>query len=203
MFCLPRNITIACLWIFLRHALFVHTMGMTGKPSENKPLRALFPLALLAAPAAAAFLAFPFIMKAMQPSPAPQAFSHATHTGKAAMPCQSCHAFAEKGMQAGMPPASSCLDCHRHILADDPRLLPMHAAANPDSPLYTGEPLHWVRRAPLPAYAHFNHAPHLAKGYSCQRCHPNPDAPVPDDMSSCLNCHREQSLPTDCTQCHY
>lgn len=180
-------------------------MGMTGRPGRNKPLRALACLALLAA---VAFFSYPFAMKALSSAsalqvPSPPSFSHATHTGKAAMPCQSCHSSAEKGMHAGMPPASFCLDCHRHILAGDPRLLPVHAAADPDSPVYTGEPLRWVRRAPLPAYAHFNHAPHLAKGYACQRCHPNPDAPVADGMSSCLDCHREQSLPTDCTQCHY
>lgn len=137
----------------------------------------------------------------LQPVP----FSHATHTAadKAAMPCQACHAAAEKGRRAGMPAASGCLDCHRHILAADAHMLPLHAAANPDSPVYTGEPVRWIRKAALPAYAYFNHAPHLAKGYGCERCHPDPDAAEPFSMASCLECHRTEKMPTDCTQCHH
>lgn len=134
----------------------------------------------------------------------PVPFSHAAHTAtdRGAMPCQTCHTGAERGSHAGLPAPSACLDCHRHILADDPRLLALHASANPDCPTYTGEPLHWVRHDYLPDYAHFNHIIHLRKGYSCERCHPNPDAPQPQTMSTCLSCHRDEGVPTNCTQCH-
>lgn len=160
-----------------------------------------FSVSLLAA-LAAALLFFP---AGTGNAPATPFFSHKAHTAadKAAMPCQSCHSAADAGLRAGMPAASTCLDCHRHILASDPRLLPVHAAADPDSPVYTGEPVPWPRRAPLPAYVHFPHSAHVAKGYSCERCHPDPDAPAAFTMRSCLECHRQETtLPTDCTQCH-
>lgn len=100
-----------------------------------------------------------------------------------------------------MPAAETCLDCHRHILAQDERLLPLHAAANKEHPAYTGEPLRWVRAQPLPAHVHFHHAVHTAR-YDCERCHSTPGKETPMLMRDCLECHREEKLPTDCTQCH-
>lgn len=102
-----------------------------------------------------------------------------------------------------MPSSSTCLDCHRHILADDTRLLPLHAAANPDHPVYTGEPVMWVSKNTLPGYAYFNHSVHMAKGYSCARCHEDPDRMPPHTMRNCLECHRAEAVPTDCTACHH
>lgn len=135
----------------------------------------------------------------------PVPFSHATHTavGGIGMQCQSCHTGAEQGAGAGMPQAASCLDCHRHILSNDARLLPLHAAAAPDSPIYTGEPLAWVRRTPLPAHVHFHHFRHTRAGVTCAECHPTPDAPVPHTMSFCLDCHRKHALPCNCDACHH
>lgn len=133
----------------------------------------------------------------------PLPFDHSTHTAadRANIPCLACHSGAEQAAAAGMPAASSCLDCHRHILAQDPRLLPLHAAANPDSPVYTGEPLRWRRAYPLPAYTRFHHAAHT-KRYDCERCHPSPGQEQPMLMRHCLECHRQEQLPTDCTRCH-
>ena len=133
----------------------------------------------------------------------PVPFEHDTHTApdKANIPCLACHAGAEHGAGAGMPAASTCMDCHRHILAQDARLLPLHAAADPSSPIYTDEPLRWQRAHPLPAHAHFHHAVHTQR-YDCERCHPTPGREEPQHMADCLRCHREEGVPTDCTQCH-
>lgn len=135
----------------------------------------------------------------------PVPFVHSTHTAadKGNMPCLACHRDAEQAAGAGVPPSAHCLDCHRHILAGDARLAPLHAAANPDSPIYTGEPLRWVRQAPLPGHVHFHHALHTIKGISCEECHPNPDASTPQRMSDCLTCHRRENVSTDCTRCHH
>lgn len=135
----------------------------------------------------------------------PVAFNHATHTaaGKGNMDCLTCHPGGENQAGAGMPAASACLDCHRHILADDPRLLPLHAAANADSPIYTGDPLRWVRSQTLPAYVHFNHAAHAKAGYSCERCHPHPGSASDHSMSTCIQCHRSENLGTACSDCHH
>lgn len=134
----------------------------------------------------------------------PLPFSHNTHTApdKAGMDCRACHAAAPHAAGAGFPAASTCLNCHRHILATDSRLLPLHAAANREHPAYTGEALRWVRQAPLPAHIAFHHGQHTAAGISCEQCHSNPDAQQPHSMSSCLQCHRQKAVPTNCDRCH-
>ena len=143
-----------------------------------------------------------FVRRPYEP-PQPLPFNHDTHTApdKAALPCLACHASAERAASAGMPADSTCLDCHRHILAQDPRLLPLHAAADPDSPAYTAEPLRWQRAYPLPAHAHFHHAAHTPR-YDCSRCHPSPGRESPMLMRDCLDCHRTEHQPLDCHKCH-
>lgn len=135
----------------------------------------------------------------------PLPFTHNSHTAadKTAIPCVACHQGAETAPRAGMPTDSTCLQCHQHVLSADARLAPLHAAANPHSPTYTGEPLHWVRSAPLPAHVHFHHGQHTRAGLDCARCHPTPDAQLPHSMNSCLDCHRKESIPTNCSSCHY
>lgn len=141
-------------------------------------------------------------------------FNHHTHTdpAKTGMQCLHCHPGAETAASAGLPHPSTCLDCHLHILPADPRLLPLHAASNPNSPIYNAQPLPWPRRTPLPHHVHFNHARHtsaLSSSHSasqtCILCHPNPDSSSPHTMSSCLTCHRSLTppLPTNCEKCHY
>lgn len=130
----------------------------------------------------------------------PVPFSHATHTH--GMDCRACHTTADHAAGAGIPASSTCLDCHRHILDTDPRLLPLHAAANTDHPAYTGEPLKWVRKAPLPTTISFHHGQHAAAGVTCAQCHPDPDSQSPHTMRSCLRCHRSESVPTNCDRCH-
>lgn len=134
----------------------------------------------------------------------PIPFSHTTHTAadKAGMDCRACHPAAHHAAGAGLPAASACLHCHRHILAADPRLLPLHAAANTEHPVYSGEPLRWVRKAPLPATIAFHHGQHAAAGISCEQCHPSPDSQAPHPMRSCLECHRREAVPTNCDRCH-
>lgn len=134
----------------------------------------------------------------------PLPFSHHTHTAtdKAGMDCRACHTAAPHAAQAGLPSAGKCLDCHRHILANDPRLLPLHAAANPDHPAYTAEPLKWVRKAPLPATVSFHHGQHVAAGTSCEQCHPSPDSESPHTMRACLDCHRREQQSLSCERCH-
>lgn len=131
----------------------------------------------------------------------PVPFSHATHTDTAGIPCLACHNGAETARGAGMPPDSVCLNCHRHILADDVRLAPLRTAADADALAYTATPLRWVRSAPLAAHVHFDHSRHA--GITCAECHPAPDAQVPHSMSGCLDCHRRYNLPTDCSACHH
>lgn len=137
----------------------------------------------------------------VQPIP----FNHTTHTAtdRAHIPCLACHPTAESGRRAGMAPAALCLDCHRHILADDPRLAPLHAAANPDAPAFTGEGIPWIRTDALPGYVHFDHRAHARKGIACERCHPSPGTSGDTSMAACLQCHRDEQAPIGCPTCHH
>ena len=134
----------------------------------------------------------------------PVPFSHTTHAQTAGIPCLHCHTDAERAAGVGLPSAGSCLDCHLHLLAEDPRLLPVQAAANRDHPAYTGEPLRWVRTAPLPAHVRFHHRAHtVLAGQDCARCHPTPGESAGFTMDACLQCHREKKASTACTTCHH
>ncbi len=164
--------------------------------------------ALVAALAAAYLIAYAAALRDYTPAQ-PLPFDHMTHSdagtpGKTAnMPCLACHRGAESAAAAGMPGDASCLDCHRHLLAEDARLLPLHAAANPDSPAYTGEPLRWRRATSLPGHVHFHHGQHAAKGVACAECHPAPGTAAASRMADCLDCHRRHALPADCSNCHH
>ena len=51
-------------------------------------------------------------------SPAqPIAFSHRVHAGDLQMACQYCHTGAERSRHAGIPPAGTCMNCHKFVTA--------------------------------------------------------------------------------------
>lgn len=47
----------------------------------------------------------------------PIAFSHRLHAGELNMACLSCHGAAEESRHAGIPAASTCMNCHRLVTA--------------------------------------------------------------------------------------
>ena len=47
----------------------------------------------------------------------PIAFSHRLHAGEMQLGCVYCHSAAEVSRHAGIPPASTCMNCHRYISA--------------------------------------------------------------------------------------
>lgn len=126
----------------------------------------------------------------------PIAFSHAAHVGKLGMKCQSCHAFATKSERAGLPDMVTCMDCHRHILADSPEIEPLRRAADPHYPGYTGHPVKWVAANNLPGHASFSHQAHTTRGIGCAECHGDVSqmARISESknnkMAFCLACHR-------------
>jgi len=120
----------------------------------------------------------------------PIPFSHALHAGKLGMDCRYCHNTVETADAAAIPPLATCMNCHKSIQTNSPKLAPLRAA-------WEGEqPLRWTKVHDLPEFAYFSHAPHLRAGVSCVECHGRVDqmervqTEKPLSMGWCLDCHR-------------
>lgn len=117
-------------------------------------------------------------------------FSHEHHVAGLGIDCRYCHTAVEKSASAGLPPTSTCYNCHKIVWNEAPMLEPVRASYR------TGRPLEWNKVHDLPDFAYFNHSIHVAKGMGCATCH----GPVhqmrlmrsaqPLQMRWCLECHR-------------
>jgi hypothetical protein len=128
----------------------------------------------------------------------PIAFSHRLHAGELQMSCAYCHHAAEKSRHAGIPAASVCMNCHKHVTAPliainaeylqadkekrkpktivSPELKKLYDALALDDnlqpdPAKKPEPIKWVQVHRLPAFACFDHRVHVTAGVGCQHCH--------------------------------
>ena len=128
----------------------------------------------------------------------PIAFSHRLHAGEMQLACVYCHSAAEVSRHAGIPPASTCMNCHRYVSAplgalraeDDlakkenrrpraivsPEIQKIYVALGLDDhlardPQKTLQPIAWTRVYRLPDFAYFNHSAHVNVGVACQQCH--------------------------------
>ncbi len=130
--------------------------------------------------------------------PQPIAFSHRLHAGEMQIACLYCHAGAESSRHAGIPAASTCMNCHKFVTAPlgalrqedqfankehrrarqivSPEIqkiydaLALNAQMAPD-PQKTPQPIQWTRIYRLPDFAYFNHSAHVNAGVECQKCH--------------------------------
>lgn len=128
----------------------------------------------------------------------PIAYSHRLHAGELGIDCQHCHTGAETGPTAGIPPFSTCMNCHSFITAPinvvraedeaatwenrKPRTITstelrklydafgLDAELKPDS---SREKLRieWVKVHSIPDFAYFDHRAHVNAGVDCQTCH--------------------------------
>ncbi|HZT60879.1 MAG TPA: cytochrome c3 family protein [Pyrinomonadaceae bacterium] len=120
----------------------------------------------------------------------PVPFSHRHHVSDDGIDCRYCHTTVETSAFAGIPPVSTCMNCHSQIWTDSPMLEPVRESFR------TGRPLKWVRVHELPDYVYFNHSIHVSKGVGCVTCHGRVDQmPLtwqaePLSMQWCLRCHR-------------
>ncbi len=120
----------------------------------------------------------------------PVPFSHALHAGQLGLDCRYCHNTVEREAHAAVPPAATCMNCHRSVRTNSPKLAPVRLA-------YADEaPLEWKRVHLLPDYAYFDHSVHVAAGVGCASCHGRVDRMTEVmqvqalSMSWCLDCHR-------------
>jgi hypothetical protein len=128
----------------------------------------------------------------------PIAFSHRLHAGELQVSCLYCHSGAESSRHAGIPAASTCMNCHTFLTATlgavraedeqaktegraprqvvSPELqklydaLALNEQMQPD-PAKAPSPIAWTRVYRLPDFAYFNHSAHVNAGVACQQCH--------------------------------
>lgn len=132
----------------------------------------------------------PYVTRQSEVFKQPVPFSHDHHVAAMGIECRYCHTTAETSSFAGIPPTSTCMNCHKEIWNDSPMLEPVRSS------LATGEPLQWTRINDLPDFVYFNHSIHLAKGIGCESCHGRVDKMplmfqhATLQMEWCLECHR-------------
>jgi hypothetical protein len=120
----------------------------------------------------------------------PIQFSHKHHVGGVGIDCRYCHTSVERSSFAGIPPTSTCMNCHSQIWNTAPILEPVRASFR------DGRNLEWVRVNDLPDFVYFNHQIHVRQGVGCATCHGQVDQmplmvqAAPLLMEWCLDCHR-------------
>lgn len=120
----------------------------------------------------------------------PVPYSHKLHAGDLGLDCRYCHNTVEFSAVANIPPTQTCMNCHKLILPQSDKLLPVRES------WATHTPIQWVRVHMLPQYAYFNHSIHLWAGVGCYTCHGNVrqmdevTQVQPLSMGWCLDCHR-------------
>ncbi|MGH9899106.1 MAG: cytochrome c3 family protein [Pyrinomonadaceae bacterium] len=121
--------------------------------------------------------------------PQPVPFSHQHHVAGLGLQCLYCHTSVEKSSFAGIPPTSTCVNCHSQIWSETQMLAPVRASYE------TGKPIEWSRVHKLAQYVYFYHNIHVNKGIGCATCHGRVDQmqltrkDQPMNMQWCINCH--------------
>jgi hypothetical protein len=118
-------------------------------------------------------------------------FSHKHHVSDVGLDCRFCHVSVETSAFAGIPPTSTCMNCHSQLFKGQGMLAPVYESFGNDD-----KPLRWKRIHHLPDFVYFNHSIHIAKGVGCSTCHGRIDRmPLTLrtqslQMDWCLGCHR-------------
>jgi hypothetical protein len=142
----------------------------------------------------------------------PIEYSHRLHAGELGVPCVYCHSGAERSRHAGIPAASTCMNCHQFVKAKratvraeeelakkegrKPRPVVAAEIARLEKAVKTKTPIRWARIHQVPDFVYFDHRPHVSAGVECQKCH----GPIETmervrqveslNMGWCVNCHR-------------
>jgi hypothetical protein len=132
----------------------------------------------------------------------PIAFSHRVHAGEFRIPCQYCHAAADRSSVAGIPSVERCMGCHQLTARTRPEVVKL-------TDYWTrGVPIPWVRVHSLPRFVYFSHKRHVRRDVPCQACHGQVEAMdvlrrvASLEMGWCVACHRERRASLDCLTCH-
>lgn len=151
----------------------------------------------------------------------PIAFPHTVHVQELGLDCTFCHRSVTNSPNAGIPPVSQCMFCHKIVGDGNPEIEKLREfAAN-------SQPIDWVRVHRVPDHVHFVHEVHIRffsewdpetrlprpeqveASAVCSTCHGDVGSMTKVKqvrslkMGDCVDCHRDFSAPTDCTTCHF
>jgi hypothetical protein len=135
-------------------------------------------------------------------APQPIAFSHKTHAGESAMPCNFCHTGVDREDEAKIPSADFCMSCHQVIRKDSPEVAKIRDAAEKKKKIA------WVPVYTVPDFVFFGHSTHIKAGLKCVECHGPVETravlqkEISTSMNSCRSCHQSRGARTDCATCH-
>lgn len=138
----------------------------------------------------------------------PIAFPHVVHAGTDRIPCMYCHFSAERSVDAGIPPVSTCIGCHQVVQGTtDAQKAEIQKVQGYWS---RQEAIPWVRIYKVADHVRFPHMRHVAAAVDCTECHGQVDeigvieeVNQPLAMGWCVTCHEEREASTDCASCHY
>ena len=153
----------------------------------------------------------------------PIAFPHTVHVADLGIQCEFCHRNVTKGEAATVPAVEQCLFCHKNVegTTETARV----EIAKVRESFANNEPINWERVHRLPDHVRFVHEAHIrfftqqdtsdrpteVKVQAvCSTCHGDvasmteikPKRFQSLKMGTCVDCHRENNVPTDCTVCH-
>jgi predicted CXXCH cytochrome family protein len=95
------------------------------------------------------------------------------------------------------------MGCHQLVAATRPEVIKVRQAWE------AKEPIRWMKVNRVADFVFFNHAPHIAKGIDCSVCHGDVASMTEvkpfvklNNMTFCVDCHRENKASIDCYVCH-
>ena len=142
----------------------------------------------------------------------PIAFPHTVHVQQLGLDCTFCHRNVTKGAAATVPAVALCMTCHKTVGDGIEEVEKLRATFE------AGLPIDWVRVHRVPDHVQFVHEAHIRffmeqDGVSaaavCSTCHGDVGSMTKVrqvrslKMGDCVDCHRANNAPTDCTTCHY
>ena len=155
--------------------------------------------------AAAGFAAGRTALRPARPVAQPIQFNHQKHVKDVGLECASCHEYFSTSEHSGLPSLALCESCHSEALtksSEEQTLLKLIATS--PQPAFR-------KLFRLPDDVRYSHARHVtAGGLACETCHgaiagttaPPPMALRRVTMATCLGCHAERNVKSDCTDCH-
>ncbi len=161
----------------------------------------------------------------------PIAFPHTVHVAENNIQCEFCHRNVTKGEAATVPAVETCLFCHKDIdggtVAAQEEINKVRTAFDTDTPIDWArvhrlpDHVRFIHEAHIRYFTdetigvkygingeELSESPDVAQ--TCTICHgdvANKEVVQPKTgqslkMGTCVDCHRVNSIPTDCTVCH-